>query len=152
MKNRYAKIVKSTIVSIIIICSFVNYQPDQMKSLSPFFTLTFVTGGGGVRPDYGGMIHLDLSEIGINVDVIVQDWPTFVSTLLYTHNFDMVYIGLSGGGLDPDFSGIYDENGSLNMFGYDTSMDWDEELGTGINEWYIQEGKNIMPPNSVERI
>ncbi|MHA1210974.1 MAG: ABC transporter substrate-binding protein, partial [Candidatus Heimdallarchaeota archaeon] len=57
-----------------------------------------------------------------------------------------------GDGTDPDFTSVYDENGSLNMAGYHTDMDYDEALGTGINEWYMKEGTQIMPPNSEERI
>jgi ABC-type transport system substrate-binding protein len=38
------------------------------------------------------------------------------------------------------------------MFGYDTSMDWDDDLGSGLNEWYLQQGRLIMPPYSEERV
>ncbi|TFF84435.1 ABC transporter substrate-binding protein [Candidatus Heimdallarchaeota archaeon] len=49
-------------------------------------------------------------------------------------------------------TGVYNENGSLNLFGYDTSMDYNETLGTGLNEWYMKEGSLIMPPDSEERV
>ncbi|HUT82712.1 MAG TPA: ABC transporter substrate-binding protein [Candidatus Bathyarchaeia archaeon] len=67
-------------------------------------------------------------------------------------DFDICYVGLQGGGADPDFTGVYDENGSLNLFGYDTSMDWDDDLNTGLNEWYMKQGTLIMPPDSEERV
>jgi len=93
-----------------------------------------------------------LARIGIDVNVIIQDWPTFVGELIAFRDFDVCYVGLTGGGVDPDFTGVYDENGSLNLFGYDTSMDWDDTLNTGINEWYMKEGTLIMPPDSEERV
>ncbi|MBN1327893.1 MAG: hypothetical protein JXA54_00340, partial [Candidatus Heimdallarchaeota archaeon] len=142
------------IIVVGIVCCTI-YTPLQItkgETIDPFFTLVFKISGGGVRPDYGNIIRQHLARIGIDVNVIIQDWTTFVGELITFHNYDLVYIGLSGGGADPDFSGVYDENGSLNLFGYHTSMDWDDELGTGINEWYMKQGTLIMPPDSEERV
>ncbi|MCF2144499.1 MAG: hypothetical protein K9W42_12435 [Candidatus Heimdallarchaeota archaeon] len=50
----------------------------------------------------------------------------------------MCYISLVGGERDPDFTGLYNKNGSLNFFSYDGGMDWDNSLGTGKNEWYMK--------------
>ncbi len=86
------------------------------------------------------------------LDVIVQDWGVFVGELLTFRDFDICYIGISGGGADPDFTGVYNEDGALNIFGYNTSMDWDDDLGTGLNKWYMKEGQLIMPPDSSERL
>ncbi len=98
------------------------------------------------------MIDQQLSQIGIDLNVRYADWPEFVGELIAYRDFDITYIGLTGCGGDPDFTGVYNENGSMNVFGYDTSMDWDDELGTGKNEWYMDQGLLIMPPNSEERI
>ncbi|MHA1121508.1 MAG: ABC transporter substrate-binding protein [Candidatus Heimdallarchaeota archaeon] len=138
----------------IIILSIVNLSLfiDRTQSIDPFFTLVFKTNGGGVRPDYGNFLKQHCARIGINIDVIVQDWPTFVGELIAFRDFDICYVSLTGGGADPDFTGVYDENGSLNLFGYHTSMDWDVDKGTGLNEWYMRQGKLITPPNSEERI
>jgi len=54
--------------------------------------------------------------------------------------------------VDPDYSFLYSENGTLNVFSYNTAMDFDPTKGTGINEWYLQQGRMIFPPNSQERI
>ncbi|MBN1329194.1 MAG: hypothetical protein JXA54_06950, partial [Candidatus Heimdallarchaeota archaeon] len=121
-------------------------QPADIDSVDPFFTLVAKTNGGGQRPDYLNFLRQHLARIGIDVSVIIQDWPTFVGELIAFRDFDICYVGLTGGGADPDFSGVYDENGSLNLFGYHTSMDWDDELGTGLNEWYMKQGTLIMPP------
>jgi len=148
--------VKSTILVGVLMTLFVvsafAAHPKEADAIDPFFTLVFKTNGGGVRPDYGNFLRQHLARIGIDVDVVILDWPTFVGELLSYRDFDICYIGLSGGGTDPDFTGVYDENGSLNLFGYHTSMDWDEDLGTGLNEWYMKQGTLIMPPDSEERV
>ncbi len=144
-------ILVGVILSLFAVSSFA-VQPAKTDAIDPFFTLVFKTNGGGVRPDYGNFLKQHLARIGINVDVIVQDWPTFVGELIAYRDFDICYVALSGGGADPDFSGIYNENGSLNLFGYHTDMDYNETLGTGLNEWYMKQGNLIMPPDSTERV
>jgi len=148
--------IKSTILVGVIFTLFVAssfaVQPTKTNAIDPFFTLVAKTNGGGVRPDYLNFLKQHLARIGINVDVIVQDWPTFVGELVAFRDFDICYVALTGGGADPDFTGVYNENGSLNLFGYDTSMDWDDELGTGLNEWYMKQGNLIMPPDSEARV
>ncbi len=125
---------------------------SEGEAIEPYFTLVFKTNGGGVRPDYGNFLKQHLSRVGINVDIIVQDWPTFVSEITVYHDFDICYVALSGSGADPDFTGVYNENGSLNLFGYHTDMDYNETRGTGLNEWYMKQGNLIMPPDSNARI
>ncbi|MCK5299139.1 MAG: hypothetical protein KAJ76_09545, partial [Candidatus Heimdallarchaeota archaeon] len=140
------------VIMTLFVASAMAVNPTKTDAIDPFFTLVFKTNGGGVRPDYGNFLKQHCARIGINIDVIVQDWPTFVGELIAFRDFDVCYVGLSGGGADPDFTGVYDENGSLNLFGYHTSMDWDDDLGTGINEWYMKQGNLIMPPDSEERV
>ncbi len=125
---------------------------SKVDAIEPYFTLVFKTNGGGVRPDYGSFIKQHLARIGIGVEVIIQDWSTFVGELIAYRDFDICYVALSGGSADPDFTGIYNENGSLNLFGYHTDMDYNETLGTGLNEWYMKQGNLIMPPDSTERV
>ncbi len=153
MKNQ--SLVFGIVLSIIII-NIVSIQPTETDS-EPLVTLVFKTNGPisdtpTVRPDFGYMLKQYLARIGIDLDIIIQDWPTFFSELKVYRDFDICYVGLSGGGNDPDFTGIYSQYGSLNIFGYDVSMDWDDELGTGRNEWFMDYGNQIMPPNSDERI
>ncbi|MHA1354395.1 MAG: ABC transporter substrate-binding protein [Candidatus Heimdallarchaeota archaeon] len=150
--------IKSTIlISVIItifIASAITVEPIQSDAIKPFFTLVFKTnfGENGIRYDYGNFLIQQCARIGINVDLIVQGWPSFVGEIIAFRNFDICYVALSGRGADPDFTGIYNENGSLNLFGYHTDMDYDKKLGTGINEWYMRQGRFIMPPDSEERI
>ncbi|MHA1186807.1 MAG: ABC transporter substrate-binding protein [Candidatus Heimdallarchaeota archaeon] len=142
-----------TFVLVLCLTSLVaSTKPTVEGKVESFFTLVFKTNSGGVYPDYGSLIKQYCARIGINIDVIIQDWPTFVGELIAFRNFDLCYVAITGGGNDPDFSGVYDENGSLNLFGYHTDMDYEPKLGTGKNEWYIQQGKQIMPPHSEERV
>jgi ABC-type transport system substrate-binding protein len=148
--------VKSTIlvgvIMAIFVASAVAVNPVKTDAVDSFFTLVAKTNSGGVRPDYLNFLKQHCARIGINIDVIVQDWPTFVGELVAFRNFDICYVALTGGGADPDFTGVYDENGSLNLFGYHTDMDYDPVLGTGKNEWYMRQGNLIMPPDSEERV
>ncbi len=126
---------------------------SEGDAIEPYFTLVFKTNCGGVRPDYGNFLKQHLARIGISVDVIIQDWPSFCTELIAYRDFDICYITLSSVGVkDPDFTGVYNENGSLNIFGYHTDMDYNETLGTGVNEWYMKQGNLIMPPDSTERV
>lgn len=124
---------------------------NRTKSVEPYFTLVAKTNDG-IRAEYLYFLQQHLSQIGIHLDVIIQDWPTFVGELIAFRDFDICYVALTGGSADPDMTGIYNENGSLNLFGYDTSMDYNETLGTGLNEWYLSRGRQIMPPDSQERL
>jgi ABC-type transport system substrate-binding protein len=150
--------VKSTILLGVIVSLFVASaiatQPRTSDAVDPFFTLVFKTVTSDPYPDYGNFLKQHLGRIGINVDVVIQDWGAFLDTLLVFRDFDICCIGFSGGGADP-FSlpnSAFTENGSLNCFGYHTDMDYDETLGTGLNEWYIRQGNLIMPPDSEERV
>ncbi|MFW9923713.1 MAG: ABC transporter substrate-binding protein [Candidatus Thorarchaeota archaeon] len=147
---------KTSIVIVItlsfLIISGLSSQPPITSAIEPFFTLVAKTDEGGVRPDYINFLKQQVARIGINVDFIVQDWPTFVGELIAFRNFDICYVSLSRMGMDPNPTGIYNENGSLNIFGYNTDMDWNETLGTGTNEWYMKQGLLIMPPDGEERV
>jgi len=106
------------------------------------------------HPDYFNLIKQQLDRIGIYLDVQIRDWPTFLGEIIAFRNFDLLIMSLSDfGNLLYDLPYyVYRENSSLNMAGYHTDMDWDNDLGTGKNEWYLKENQMIMPPNSNERI
>lgn len=140
----------TVVASLFVITSFA-VQPQTTEAIDPFFTLVAKTGDP-IWGDYMNFLSQHLGRIGINLDVQVLEWPAFVAELIAFRDFDLCIVALSGGGVDPDFSGVYDENGSLNLFGYHTSMDYNETLGTGLNEWYIDEGVLMMPPDSQERV
>ncbi len=139
----------------ILLVSIINLSFSMKRSEAmpePFFTLVFKTNGGGVRPDYGNFLKTYCAYIGIHIKVIIQDWSTFIGELIAFRDFDICYVDLTSDGSNIDYRDIYGENGTWNMFGYHISMDWDEEIRTGINEWYMKQGTLIMPPDSKERV
>jgi len=141
------------LVGWIVMGSVLVFIPEETSSTPIFFTLVAKTPDSGPGLLYFEYMKVYLSQIGINLDVVIQDWSTFVQELIIFRDFDLCYVEFTGGGVsEPDFTGVYNENGSLNLFGYHTSMDWDDYLSTGINEWYIQHGKQIIPPDSDERV
>jgi len=152
IRKEKVRIIKGLIIAIFIINSLICQQPPTIKTIDPFFTLVAKTNGGGQRPDYLNFLRMYLARIGIDVDVIILSSPSFVSELIAFRDFDICYASLAGSGADPDFTGIYNENGSLNLFGYDTSMDWDDELNTGKNEWYMKQGTLFSSAYSTERV
>jgi len=152
VRRKQASYVNSFVIFIVIFSSLVSTMPTQTKAADPYFTLVFKTSGGGMYADYGNFLKQHLSRIGINLDILILDWASFISELLVWRNFDICYASFVGGGADPDMTGVYNENGSLNLFGYDTSMDWSAPLGTGLNEWYMKQGTLLMPPDSEERV
>ncbi len=137
---------------LLVFNSFNSMNLNKIESIDPYFTLVFKTNSGGVRPDYGYKLQEQLELVGINLTVIVQDWPTFVAKLIIFRDFDLFYVCLQGGGKSPDYTGIYDENGSLNLFGYSTDMDYHHDFGTGINQWYMDFGNLMIPSDSANRI
>ncbi len=81
-----------SLLSVSILYSVVSVQ----ASIEPHCNLVLKTNGGGVRPDYGLYIAQYLREIGIEVEVKVEEWTVFVGCLLLTQDYDMYIIGLSG--------------------------------------------------------
>lgn len=148
---------RKRITSLVLIIMFFTVSvsltlPVKTKSIDPFFTLVYLTVGGG-RADYGNLLKEQLARIGINLSIIILTWSDFVHVINGPYyDYDICYASLTGGDGDPDFTSVYNENGSLNLFGYHTSMDWDDELDTGKNEWYMDFGTQIMPSDSKERI
>ncbi|MBY9000935.1 MAG: hypothetical protein KGD64_08485 [Candidatus Heimdallarchaeota archaeon] len=113
---------KKLLVVLVILQLSASYMIPLNAQVDEKVTLVLKTGGGGVKPDYGTMIHGYLYKLNINVIVKVEEWTVFIGTILVTHDFDLVIIGLSGGGASPDMFDVYGENGSLNMFGINTEM------------------------------
>ena len=111
---------KPIIFALFILSSLIAmsaFNSNTMAQQQPIANLTFKTNGGGVRPDYGLYIAQYLRDIGIEVEVKVEEWVVFLGTLFLTHNYDIGVVGLSGGGAYPGARDVYMEDGSLNIFG-----------------------------------
>ncbi len=156
-KLRVKQTAIAVFVTAIILLNSIAVQNISAEDTKPFFTLVArlpMYYPGGIYADYINFLKQQLERIRINVDVIVQCNPRDIVDLIAFKDFDISCFGLTGSisSTDPDFTGVYNENGSLNVWGYHTSMDWDDELGTGINEWYMKQGTLMVPANSPERI
>ncbi|MHA1707932.1 MAG: ABC transporter substrate-binding protein [Candidatus Heimdallarchaeaceae archaeon] len=119
--NRKTAFFALFILSSLLIMSAYNASNISAEQ-QPIANLVFKTNGGGVRPDYGLYIAQYLRDIGIQVEVKVEEWSVFVGELILTHDFDIGVVGLSGGGASPDMRDVYTEDGSLNLFGLTKEM------------------------------
>ncbi len=126
--------------------------PSQVDGSSEFFfTLVAKTNGGGVRPDYLNLLKQHLARISINLNIQILEWPVFLNELLVSHDFDIMYIAIGPISDDPDMLHVFGE-GPYNAFCYEQSLDWNDTLGQGMNQWYLEQGRLIMPPDSQERV
>jgi len=127
--------------------------PQTIECNEPFFTIVIPGVYKGIQY-YANLLN-DLSVIGINGDIIVCDCggDLWYYTYFFQGEFDMIYYVVSSSpNKAVDFRQLYCENGSLNIPGYHTSLDYNESLKTGLNEWYLQEGVQITPIDSEEII
>ncbi|MCE7748613.1 MAG: hypothetical protein GPJ51_09445 [Candidatus Heimdallarchaeota archaeon] len=111
---------KPIIFAIFILSSLIvmsAFNANTLQAQEPIANLTFKTNGGGVRPDYGLYIAQYLRDIGIEVEVKVEEWVVFLGTLFLTHNYDLGVVTLTGGGATPGARDVWMEDGSLNIFG-----------------------------------
>jgi len=135
-------------VSIVVVN--VSIQVKNTESIDPLFTLV-AKGFTPTQMDMLFLIKQQLARIGINLDVLWVDMPDGDATKI--RDYDLTIINFHDYMMDdPFFADFYSENGSNNVSGYESSIDWDEELGTGKNEWYIQTGLQMTPNDSQERI
>ena len=91
MKKKFQVI---TCCLYIILLSSLSHHSSVASE--PIASLVFKTTDGSVRPDYGLFIALYLRDIGIEVDVKIEEWAVFLGTLILRH--------------------MYTEEGSLNIF------------------------------------
>ena len=147
---------RSVIFTLFIIFSFIslglNVHPIAGEKIESYFTLVAKAYTGTYSAEYLFFVKEQIARIGINLEIILLDWPEFVAEFIAFRNFDIISYGFEKHNNPIDFLSSYSDFGLLNVFGYHTDMDYDETLGTGKNEWYIRQGNLIMPPDSEERI
>ncbi|MFW9924857.1 MAG: ABC transporter substrate-binding protein [Candidatus Thorarchaeota archaeon] len=149
MGKRKEKI--AVLVLVIFTLSIISTQPLKVEGKEYFFSILVKTADVFTGEDYLTLLKDQLATIGICVNIEIL--PYFYTGFGFDWDYDIYYARFQGYFTEPDFTGVYDENGSLNtLFGYRISMDWNETLGTGTNEWYIKHGREMFPPNSPERI
>ena len=138
------------VILVVFIFSFTNII--KVNSQEPIAYLVLKTNGGGIRPDYGLYIAQYLRDIGIEVEVKVEEWCVFIGTLLITTNYDIGITELDSkflssgtrlipgyiSGASPDFRDVYTEEGYLNIFGLGPDLPYGN-----ISEIMQQEGVSI---------
>ena len=120
---------KTAIIALLILTSFVVSSAIMPTTQGQVVlaNLVFKTNGGGTRPDYGLFIAQYLRDIGIDVEVKVQEWSVFVGELIATHDYDLGCVALTGGGATPEARSVYTEEGSLNAFQLTRAMPYGNE-------------------------
>ncbi|MCF2143616.1 MAG: ABC transporter substrate-binding protein [Candidatus Heimdallarchaeota archaeon] len=127
------------------------YGTNEQNATEPLFTIEALTNIGP-REDLLLGLKEALTPLNIAVNVRNLSWADFVTELLIFHNFDMMYVGFSYSNFGTDANEVYKEGNDLNVWGYDTALDYNVTLGTGQNQWYIEQNKLILPTISQERI
>ena len=151
---------KTIVFALILLISFssASYFIPKTESIDPFFTLV-AKCFTPTQMDIMFLIKQQIARVGINLDILFTMMPDEDTTNI--RNYDLTIMEFNNHTwvnfqyykiADPFFADFYSENGSINVSGYDTEFDWDEELGTGKNEWYIQTGLQLTPNDSQERI
>lgn len=85
-----------------------EYNPERAKELieeagyAPGdITLDLVGSDHDIRMHFAEIIEYELGQIGIEVNLIVDEWGAFLDRVLHTSDYDMFILGW-GGLLDPD--------------------------------------------------
>jgi ABC-type transport system substrate-binding protein len=156
---------KRVVVLLVVICVValsIHPLQEETQAIDPFFTLV-AKAFLPTHLDILYMIKEQIARIGINLDVIGMQFPAFVQDppdytmfrefdlgiLEFSNETNSMYFDSMRN--DPYFSDLYSENGSIEILGYETSYDWDKDLGNGRNEWFIQNGKEMISNDSLNQ-
>lgn len=143
MVNRNKKTIVFVLISLISISS-VSYFIPKTESIDPFFTLVAYTKNP-THSDYFNLIRQQLWQIGINLDIVKP------SAFQWDHSgwYDLEILDIYYSSIYSPFHGeYYSENGTFSIYGYDESLDWVDELNAGKNQWYIENGLQMIANNS----
>jgi len=87
---------------------------QDVRSAESIMNLVLKTNGGGIYPDYGLYVAQYLRDLGIEVEVKIEEWSVFVGTLCGPSSFDLAIRTFDFSLLDPDptkyFSSDSDQN------------------------------------------
>lgn len=147
---------KAMVLIIVVFCSLnvISKEFPESEGYSNYFTL-IAKCFTSRHMDYLNLMKHQLHEIGIGLDVHFINWSEVqsLSNLPVLRDMDLMIIDIFDmWELDPFLSDFFTENGSMNFISYQTDEDWDEELGTGKNEWFIKNGLQMISNDSQEQI
>lgn len=89
--------------------------------------LVLKTNGGGIYPDYGLFVAQQLRKLGIEVEVTIEEWATFVGTLCITRDFDLGIRTFDFSTLDPDPTKHFSVASDMNYEGLEYDMPYVNE-------------------------
>ncbi len=125
-KRKYFFFLSLMILILILSPSSLNFSRAIVRYN---FTIPLVlkTNGGGVKPDICLYTAQYLRDIGIEVEVRVEEWTVFLGTIHTTQDFDLAFVTLEGGTGSPDLRNVYAEDGSQNIFGLTQDMPYGDQ-------------------------
>ncbi|NHJ48527.1 MAG: hypothetical protein FK733_12150 [Asgard group archaeon] len=146
MGSKRRKILYAFVTLIIFNSSILSIIPENTSSNGyEFFTLSMAVPVWDIEAvEYSNFIKQYLARIGIRVNIIARSnvlcpYPLQFDGFHGMFTDDLAYYSFSNANLLEYVNRLFRENGSLNYCRYDITMDYDEDLGTGINEWYIDQ-------------
>lgn len=149
-KNR-KRISSYFIIGILLVSANLVIINDS-EAEEPFFTLVLKMRNYGTYQNMALEMALMLKDIGINLDITFLDYVDYVQELVVYKDFDIFFLSTRTDPQNPDMSDFFAEDGAMNFVNYASTLDYNETLSMGKNQWLLEEGKTFVPPNSEERI
>jgi len=140
------------LLSLFFLPSFWVQHTQGMKIYNERLTLIFKADVDAGNGQFGELLRENLERIGIDLNVVYQSFVTFPYELSFFRDFDISYLSFYNPVPDPEPLSCYPGVTMLDLIGYKDDLDWDENLGMGKTAWYLERGKEIMPPASEERL
>ena len=148
-KRKYLFFLSLIVFGLILSSTSLNLSEAALRYKFPDkkFNMIIKTNGGGVRPDICLYVAQYLRDIGIDVQVKVEEWTQFLGTLCITTDFDMGFLSFEGEKGSPDLRNIYSVNGGQNFFGLDYDIPYvnqsEEMLDQGVVTLDLEERQQL---------
>ncbi len=98
---------------------FNTFGQKEIQSKVSTCPIILKTNGGGIYPDYGLYIAEQLDELGIEVEVKVEEWTIFVGTLCLKHDYDLGIRTFDFSLLNPDPTNYFNLIDNTELLGMD---------------------------------
>ncbi len=106
------------------------------------FTLNFYTNENPIRIRLGEILQQQCARVGINVNVVIEEWGAYLTRIQETDDFDIFILGWSGQ-LDPD-------RAMIRQFHTDGSNNYGKFSNTRLD--YLLDYGRLIDPESQESI
>ncbi|MCG3221671.1 MAG: hypothetical protein H7641_09860, partial [Candidatus Heimdallarchaeota archaeon] len=115
-KMYHNKVRRLKCLILIALCLTFSYSCIRDTKSYYLASLVLKTKGGCILPEYGLFIAQYLREIGIKVEIQIEEWSVFYGKELSKLSFDLAIIDMSFNPFNPDPSTYFSINGSKNIF------------------------------------